>query len=71
MHGGICRAMKSMGDSFEWTLLRMRKEVVVVVNEIETRCFFPILLSYRFNVEKTVVDCLWSLVGCSVPLHQA
>jgi hypothetical protein len=63
--------MKSMGDSFEWTLLRMRKEVVVVVNEIETRCFFPILLSYRFNVEKTVVDCLWSLVGCSVPLHQA
>jgi hypothetical protein len=63
--------MKSMGDSFEWTLLRMRKEVVVVVNEIETRCFFPILLSYRFNVEKTVVDCLWSLVGRSVPLHQA
>ncbi len=71
VHGGICRAMKSMGDSFEWTLLRMRKEVVVVVNEIETRCFFPILLSYRFNVEKTVVDCLWSLVGRSVPLHQA
>jgi hypothetical protein len=28
--------MKSMVDSFEWTLLRMRKEVVAV-NEIETR----------------------------------
>jgi hypothetical protein len=59
-----------MVDSFEWTLLRMRKEVVAVT-EIEIRCFFPILLSYRFNVEKTVVDCLWSLVECSVPLHQA
>jgi hypothetical protein len=44
---------------------------VVAVTEIETRYFFPILLSYRFNVEKTVVDCLWSLVECSVPLHQA
>ncbi len=58
MHGAICRVMRSMDGSSEWTSPRMRKEGLV--REIKTRCFCCLCCCTLFTVE----DSAWILYAC-------
>ncbi len=58
MHSAICRVMRSMDGSSEWTSPRMRKEGLV--SEIKTRCFCCLCSHTLFTVE----DSAWILYAC-------
>ncbi len=62
MHCAICRVMRSMDGSSEWTSPRMRKEGLV--SEIKTRCFCCLCCHALFTVEDSAMHSALILYAC-------
>jgi hypothetical protein len=62
VHGTICRVIRSMDGSSEWTSPSMRKEGLV--SEIKTRCFCCLCCHTLFTVEDFAMHSAWILYAC-------